>query len=209
VSDTATRPGTDRPRVPRPQGVGDHQQGTRPTAVPAARQPLGTPGVALLGPLLALAVVALGVAGVHDGLGYAGALGGRPWLAQLSDHLGVTSPDRGVVAWGVVAALVGLVLLSFALGRRPRPPHQVSGPVPLFLTDRDVALLASTAARDVDGVLKVGARATRRSVALRVTTTANGPDPTIDDAVAAAVTARLAPLQQPPRVRVTATEHRS
>lgn len=176
---------------------------TRPTAVPAARAPLGTPAVAVLGPLFALGVVALGVAGVHDGLGYAGVLGGRPWLARLSDHLGVTSPDRGVVAWGVVAALVGLVLLSFALGRRPRPPHRVTGPVPLFLTDRDVALLASTAAHDVDGVLTVAASATRRSVVLRLTTTANGPDQTIDDAVTSAVTARLAPIREPPRVRVT------
>lgn len=202
MSDTTTRPGTDRPRVPEQQEAGDRPQGTRPTAVPAARPPLGTPGVALLGPLLALVVIALGVAGVHDGLGYAGALAGRPWLARLSDHLGVTSPDRGVVAWGIVSALLGLVLLSIALGRRPRPAHQVSGPIPLFLTDRDVALLASTAARDVDGVIEVGARATGRWVTLHVTSTANGPDPTIDDAVTAAVTGGLAPLQRPPRVRV-------
>lgn len=147
MSATGTRP----PHDARPHDV--RLPGVRPTAVPAALAPLDTPAVALLGPLFALAVVALGVAGVHDGLGCAGVLGGRPWLARLSDHLGVTTPDRGVVTWGVVAALVGLVLVSYALGRRPRPSHQVSGPVPLFLADRDVALLASSAARDVDGVL--------------------------------------------------------
>lgn len=44
---------------------------------------------------------------------------------------------------------------------------------------------------------------------MHVTTTADSPDQAIDDAVTTAVTARLTPLRQPPRVRVVATGHRS
>lgn len=179
-----------------------------PTSVGAAKTPWGTPGVGVLGVILALLVIALGGVGIRDFLVYRSWVSGSPWLAGLANQLHSTRADGGVVFWGVVAAVIGIVLLGFGFGRRPRPGYRLSGEVPLYLTPRDVARIASGAARDIDGVLQARSRATRRKLEVTVTTTAGGANPEIDDLVNRTVLEHVAALDRPPRVTVTAREVR-
>ena len=207
-TDLDTRPEgpADRPadRLPEVAGVPTPSGGDDATAVSAAKTPWGTPGVGVLGMLLALVVVALGLVGIRDFVVLQGWTGGTAWLPQLADRFHRTFPDAGVVFWGVVALVLGIVLLGFAFGRRPRPAHRLAGEVPMWLGSRDVARLATHAARGVDGVTDVSSSAGRRTLTVTITTTAGGRDDAIDGAVTRAVLDRLSPLARPPRVEVQA-----
>jgi len=185
-----------------PAGLPDPAAGSEPTRLQPAKTPVGTPTVGLLGLLFALITIAMGVVMVRDGLVYAGWVSGLPWIQGVADRLGPTHNDSGVLAWGIVVAIVGLVLLLFAFGRRPRPPYQLAGTVPMFLTARDVGRVVSTAAESVDGVLGAKAKAGRRRVRVALTTTAHGPNDGIDSVVAQEIGRRLDALAKPPRVTI-------
>ena len=188
--------------VRQPAGLPDPAAGREPTSLQAAKTPVGTPAVGVLGIVFALITVALGVVMVRDAVVYAGWSSGTPWLQGLADRLGNTHADSGVLAWSIVVAIVGLVILGFALGRRPRPPYQLAGDVPMFLTARDVGRVARAAAESVGGVLGAKARAGRRQVRVVITTTAHGPHSGIDEAVVREVDRRLSVLTRPPRVTI-------
>lgn len=188
--------------VRQPTALPDPAAGREPTSVQAAKTPVGTPGVGLLGILFALITVGLGVVMIRDAVVYAGWTSGTPWLQGLANRLGNTHADSGVLAWSIVVAVVGLVVLAFALGRRPRPPYRLTGEVPMFLTARDVGRIAGAAAESVGGVLDAKARAGRRKVRVAITTTAHSPNSGIDGTVAQEVDRRLSVLTRPPRVTI-------
>ena len=75
----------------------------------------------------------------------------------------------------------------------------------LYLHDRDVAVLASAAARDVDGVLDARTTATARTVTVDVRTTG---DPATSERVRSGVTELLQLLASPPTVKVRVRGHR-
>lgn len=173
---------------------------TRSTNRRSAPAPTGSGRIGVVGPVLALLLTALGVLLVRDGAVGLGWFAGSTWLDAASAGLDGSTPPAWVVVAGVVAALVGLWLVAAALGRRTRRTVAVTSRSGVHLGLRDVARLASGAARDVDGVVSVSSSATRRVVRVRVEALATER---VQDEVTTAVREQLAPLDPVPTVKVT------
>jgi hypothetical protein len=155
--------------------------------------------MAALGILMAMVSTAVGVLAVRDALIYGGALEGRPVVGAVANALQGLRPAGWTVLVGVVLALLGLSLLVKALLPSAPKVAQVSAATGVFLRPRDITRLVETAVEDVDGVLGVNASATPRRVTVRVRSTG---DEGVEQRVREVVTARLAPLQTQPTVRV-------
>lgn len=168
---------------------------------PAPARPAGRLAVAAV--LLAVAVVALGVLLLQDGLVRLGALDGPSWVAGVIEGDGIAiSPTWVVGAVGAVVALAGLATLAAALlpRRREGSPLRSDG---LYVLDGDVARLASAAARTVPGVLHTTSVRRRRTLAVSVLTDGT---PGVRAAVRDAVGSRVAALSRPPRLTVRVHE---
>lgn len=177
--------------------------GGRP-AMGSARQRTGAGPVGVVGPVLAVLLLALGLLLLRDALVTAGALSGAAWLPAAAESLRGFAPAAWLVPVGVVLALVALWLIVTALRPRSRKTLPLTSSTGIFLHTRDIARLASGAARDVDGVLEASTSASRSTV--KVAVTATGDD--VQAAVTTAVTDALRPLQKAPRVVVrTRTAH--
>lgn len=195
-----------QPAAPAPAGGGGDSGGGGGEAVPmrGARERTGSGLVPVVGILLALCTLGLGVVAVHDGLVALGTLSGPAWLQAAVEAVRGTTPETWMVPVGVALALLGLWLaLRVALGRRTRHEMRLRSRTAVSVEPRDVARLASTTAREVDGVLGAKSSAERRKVVVRVTTTG---DPGVSEAVERAVTERLALIERAPSVRVRAEE---
>ncbi|WP_328291267.1 alkaline shock response membrane anchor protein AmaP [Kineococcus sp. NBC_00420] len=173
---------------------------TPPAPMRAATQKTGSGPIGILGPILAVLLLAFGLLLLHDALVAAGALSGTLWLNAAVDGVKGFAPVWWLIPAGIVMALLGLWLASAALRPRSRKTLPLTSSTGIFLHTRDIARLASGAARDLDGVLDVSSAATRRKVTVTVHGTAEAG---LSDSVTAAVTDRLSVLQSPPRVAVT------
>lgn len=174
--------------------------GTRNAARRSAPPPTGSGRIGVVGPVLALLLTALGALLVREGAVGLGWLSGSTWLDAASGALDGYAPPTWVVAAGIVVLLVGLWLIATALGRRSRRTVALTSRSGIHLGLRDVARLASGAARDVDGVVSVSSSATRRAVHVRVVALATER---VQDEVTTAVRDQLAPLDPTPAVKVT------
>lgn len=193
---------TSAPTTVNPSATTDERPGqaTSPSRpMPAAKTPVGTGAVQVVGVVLALLVTALGAAALRDAVLATGLIDGTPWVLGAVESLDGLRPDPWVLVVGVVLVLVGLWLVVCALRPRPRTGLALRADTGVFLRPRGVSRLATAAAEDVDGVLDASAATTRRSVSVRVTTTGDDGTP---DAVRAAVSARLAHLDPTPKVKV-------
>jgi len=170
------------------------------TPMRAATQKTGSGAIGVVGPVLAVLLLALGALLLRDALVAASALSGRQWLPAAAAGLQGFAPARWLIPAGIVLALIGLWLIVTALRPRSRKTVPLTSQTGVFLHTRDVARLASGAAADVDGVLEASSTATRKKVSVVAHATA---DTGLRESVTAAVTERLAPLQSPPRVSVT------
>lgn len=176
-----------------------------------AREPLrgapertGSGLVPVVGVLLSLCLLALSVALVQHALVALGAIGGPAWPEVLVEGVRGTAPATWMAPVGVALALLGLwLLLRVALGRRTRHEIRLRSSTAVTTEPRDVARLASIAAREVDGVLGATSTADRRRVVVRVATTG---DAQVSSAVEQAVSQRLAVLERTPAVRVRVQE---
>ncbi|NIZ93342.1 DUF6286 domain-containing protein [Kineococcus rubinsiae] len=171
----------------------------RPPSMRPAAAPAGSGPVGVVGPLLAVLLLALGVLLVRDALVTAGTVSGSAWLPAVVDGLRGTGPAGWLVPAGAVVVLVGLWLVVVALRPRSRRTLPLTSDTGVFLHVRDVARLAAGAAGDVDGVLDASASATRRKVTVTVSGTAAAG---LREDVTEAVTERLAALASAPRVSV-------
>lgn len=172
---------------------------TQTTPMQAATQKSGSGAIGVIGPILAVLLIAFGLLLLRDALVAAGAFGGNQWLPAATTGLREFSPAWWLIPAGIVVALIGLWLIVTALRPRSRRTLPLTSRTGVFLHTRDIARLASGAAHDVDGVLDVSSAATRRKVSVSVRATSA---PGVRDAVTAAVTQRLSALQSPPRVAV-------
>jgi len=156
--------------------------------------------VTVVGLMLAVAVVALGVVGVHDALVAAGTVNATPWIDAVVSPFSDLTPGVWLLPAGVALVALGLSLLLTALRPRPRTAIALNARTGVFLRPRDVAKLARSAAQDVDGVTSAKVTAGRRKVAVvaRATTTEG-----VEQKITQAVTTRLQALTKAPRVRVT------
>lgn len=165
-----------------------------------ATQKSGSGPIGVIGPVLAVLLLALGLLLLRDALVAAGALSGAPWLNAGVEGLKGFAPAWWLIPAGIVVALVGLWLTLTALRPRSRKTLPLTSRTGVFLHTRDIARLASGAAQDVDGVLDVSSTATRKKVTVSVHGTAEAG---LRESVSDAVAQRLSPLQSPPRVAVT------
>lgn len=158
--------------------------------------------VGWIGIVLAVLVIALGVLVIRDALVIGGQIDGETWLVPLVDDTDGMEPSTVVSVVGGLVALLGLWLVLVALGRRVRTRLPLDAPG-TTIGISDLARLASTSAEDVPYVLSAHSSARRKSVSVSVTAL-EGDD--VDDAVRAAVQARLERLAVPVTVHVS-TRH--
>ncbi|MFB9377588.1 DUF6286 domain-containing protein [Kineococcus gynurae] len=169
-----------------------HGAGLAPAPAPTGSGPIG-----VVGPVLALLLLAVGVLLVRDALVAGGAIGGSAILPAAVDGARGFAAETWLVAVGVVVVLIGLWLVVTALRPRSRRTLPLRSATNTFLHTSDLARLASGAARDVDGVLSASTSASRSKVTVSVQAT--GP---VDDEVRRAVTAAVGVVNPPPRVSV-------
>lgn len=140
-------------------------------AVAPAKPPVGVGATPLVAQLLALGLVALGVVGVQDLLARTGLIAQAPWSdTAVSQVDGLASDSVWVLVGGIVAALLGLVVLVVALRRRPRKTLELDAQTGVRLRTRDLPRLLQGTVETVDGVTDVDVRASRRSVRVVATT---------------------------------------
>ncbi len=168
-------------------------------AMPAAKVPRRTGGIAVLGVFLALLATAVGVLAIRDGLAYAGLIQSRPLLHPLAKGIQGLRPSEWVLVAGIVLAVVGLVLLVRALLPSAPKVVPVTAASGVFLRPRDVGRLVETAVEGVDGVLDVRASASPRRITLSLRSTG---DAGVAERARAAATTRLEPLARQPALRL-------
>lgn len=166
--------------------------------LPPAKAPTGAGRVGVLGPVLAVLLLALAVGCGREALVASGRVSGSSWLSPVLRGVDGATPSAAVVVGGVVAVLLGLWVLATGFARRSRRTVQVQGAPQTTLTTRDVARLAAGAAQQQDGVLSAATQAGRRSVDVRVEATTAAVRPAVERAVRGA----LDGLDPAPRVRV-------
>ncbi len=185
---------------PRPRQSPRGQSGRgRAGAMDAAKAPVGSGAISVVGPVLALLLTAAGVVAIREALVRSGLLAGPPWTEQTLRALDGLSAAAWMVPVGAALILLGLWLLLTALRPRRRTAISVTSSTGVFLRLRDVARLAERAAEQVDGVLAARARATRRAVTVRVRSTGSCD---VTEGVRSAVSKRLSALDQIPTVKV-------
>lgn len=168
------------------------------TGMPAAPQKTGSGPIGVVGPVLAVLLLALAVLLGREAAVGLGWLQGEPWLPSAAQALDGLGAQTWMIAAGIVVALVGLWLLVTALRPRSRKTLPVTAETGVFVHTSDVARLASAAAREVDGVLSAKSSATRSSVAVHV----EALSPEVSSAVQQQVTDRLRALRSTVRVKV-------
>jgi hypothetical protein len=166
----------------------------------AARQPVGTGRLGLVGVVLPTLLILLGLVGIRDALVSAGVLAGDSWIEGGITALDGLEPQWWAVPAGVVAALLGLWLVAVALRPRPKSSVPVRARTGVYVRARDLGRLAARAAENVDGVLDADASATRKTVTVKAKVTAD--DGGIADDVRRAVDEAFSALDPAPRVRV-------
>lgn len=171
----------------------------------AAKAPVGRGSLPLVAGLVALGLVALGALAVHDALAVSGAVDRDPVTTGVLDALDGLAHDAPVVLGvGIVAAVLGLLLLPVALGRRPRTSVDLDAATGVHLLTGDLERVVAGAVEGTDSVTDVSVRATRRKVAVHVTSLA--PRAQRDEVVRRTrerVDPVLAALASPPRTSVT------
>ncbi len=172
-----------------------------PEGLQAAKAPIGTGILPILGLVWSLVLLALGVVALHDSLVYAGAVSDSLWLEDAVSWADNRAAADWMVVVGVLAALVGLWLLLIALRPRPRNEVALRARTGVFLTTTGLRRLVTSTCSDVDGVDTVSVSASRTRVRVSAAALSGQADETrgrIDEAV----NTRLAALENPPAVRV-------
>ena len=168
--------------------------------MPAAKPPVGVGPVPFVGAVLALVLVAVGVAGIRDALVAIGAVEGEPWIDSVVDTVDGWQPQFWLVPAGIALVLLGVWLILVALRPRSRTGVAVRAATGVFLRTGDVERLVARAASDVDGVLSARSSASHRKVEVQVAVTGGSAT---GDRVRAAVQDVLQPLENAPTVQVT------
>lgn len=167
--------------------------------MPPATRPTRSGPIGVVGPVLAVLLIAAGLVLLRDALVGYRLVRGPAWIPLGLGTVDGLAPGTAVLVGGIVAALVGLWLLYVALRRRVRSRAALRARTGVYLAPGDIARLASAAAEDVGGVVTASSKAGTRSLRTTVRTTGG---PGIDEAVREAVHQRLDVLDPAPRVTV-------
>jgi hypothetical protein len=186
-----------------------------PEVAPAATPrpgaaPVAAAAASRIAVLASLVLIAAGVVALRDTLVSQGWVRGTTWLPGLADALrGPFTPAPWLVPAGAALAVVGLIIAVTALTPRRTTAQACAGDTAVYVSHRDVAAAAATAAGDVPGVTRSRATASRRKVTVSCRTT-DADATAARRAVTDAVTEALGVLQKTPRIVVhTRTEQPS
>lgn len=160
---------------------------TPPTAHPAA---------AMVALLLGLLLLGFAVVSVRDLAVTQGWASGTPWSTPVVDSSNRLTASSGVVATGVIAALVGAMLVWLAVKPARRTHLRTNTPdADLWLSPGAVARLAQATADRVSGVISADAiRVTHGKVILDVVT--SGDRDSVTDRVRAALAEHIQDLTE-------------
>jgi hypothetical protein len=197
---------TTQTMPPPPSGTRTAQDTTPAVApLPAAKSPAGTGPTPLVAQLVALALLALGVAAVQHLLVRLGTVSGSSWLdetTRAADGLQGSSPLVLVAA--VVALVLGVVLLLLALKPRPRRMLALQAESGVHLRRADLRRVVQAAVDDVDGVSSTDVTVRRRTVSVVAhSVAAPDRDAAIESTLRSRAEAVCATVVTPPRVEVT------
>jgi len=170
----------------------------------AAKAPVGVGSAPLVAQLLALLLIALGVVGVQEALVRTGAVQGSSWTRAVVRSVdGTRWTDPLVLAVGVVAVVLGMLLLPVGLLRRPRRSVALQAETGVHLRTKDLATIATSAVEGADAVTDVRVDASSRSLKVRATTVAaNDRNVEIARGLEERLAASLDALEHTPRTKV-------
>lgn len=169
-----------------------------------AKRPVSAGLLTVLGVIWALLLIALAVVCIRDALVGFGALSGQPWITGVTDALDGTTATNWMYVIGAGCVLVGLFLLVAAIKPRPRRGIEVEADTGVLLSTAAVRRLASSAAREVDGVDTASVTASRRKVTVDATILSSTQADEVKANISQAVSDRLWALRKAPAVRVRA-----
>jgi len=170
----------------------------------AARRPISAGFLSVMGIIWSVLVIALAVVCIRDALVALDAVGGRPWITGVTEWLDGTQATRWMYAIGVGCILLGLLLLVLAVKPRPRRGIAVEAQTGVLVSKSALRRLASSSARDVDGVDTVSVSASRKWVKVDATVLSSSRVKEVEAAMAGAVIERLSALRDKPGIRVRA-----
>lgn len=178
---------------------------TADDALRAGKPPVGTGSSPLFAQLIALVFICLGVVGVQTLLVSLGVTAGTAWTSSVVDAGdAIKGTSMVVLVVGVLAIVLGLLLLPVVVRPRPRKGVALLANTGVHLRPRDLARIVESALDGTDAVTEVQARANRRSLRINATTVA-GKDR--NGEIKADINSRLSPtlstLERAPRVKVT------
>lgn len=178
---------------------------TTPEAMPPAKAPVGTGSAPLIAQLIGLALIGVGVVAVQNVLAVQGAVSGSPWLSAVADAAdGLEGRSAAVLTVGVVAVVLGVLLLPVVFRPRPRTGLALTSATGVHVGPKDVSRVVKSAVVDVDSLSAVSVTSTRRRVRVRATTVATKDRATeVRDAVRTVVEPALAALEKPPRLSIS------
>jgi uncharacterized protein DUF6286 len=179
--------------------IDTHAAAKAPVAAPAAT------GVALS---LAIGLIALGAIAGRDVLIAIGVITGTPWITAALSFVDGLTAQAWMLPAGIAAAALGLLLL-FAAVKPRRHTHRPLRATDTWITRRDIARLARSAAQPITGVAAATTRGSGRRLTVTVTPLAGFDAAALTNTVQTTVTEALAPLATPPRVRTRLKEQES
>lgn len=188
---------TTPPSAPAPAPAGD--------ALQAGKAPVGTGASPLFAQLVALGFVVLGVVTVRDLLVHVGAITGTSWLGSVVDAAdGIDGGEVLVAVVGVVAVLLGLLLLPVVFRRRPRKGLALKGTTGSHLTPRDLERVTKAVLEDADSVSSIKVKASRRRLKVRATVIgAKDRNRAVTDDLTERLAPTLSAFERAPRTSVT------
>ena len=140
----------------------------------AKNTPRATPVAAATGSLVAVALIALAVVGIHDLCVTQGWAKGHAWARGAIDGINQSTRADWVIPLAVLALVIGLLLLFVSLKPR-RPTHQPVADqdeaAQVWVTPAALTQLAQAAGEDVSGVLSAHPKVSRRRIRVSLHTT--------------------------------------
>lgn len=136
--------------------------------------PRTTPVAAVTGLLVAIALIALAVVGIHDLLVTQGWAGGQAWARGAIDGINHSTRADWVIPLAVLALLIGVLLLMVSVKPR-RTTHQLmpddDDSADVWMAPAALSQLAKAASEDVPGVLQADPKVSRRRIRVSLQTT--------------------------------------
>ncbi|RYI99195.1 MAG: hypothetical protein EON52_26450, partial [Actinomycetales bacterium] len=139
----------------------------------AGKAPVGTGASPLVAQLFALALIALAAVAVQHLLVLTGTASGTSWLASTVESAdGIAGDSPVVLIVGIVAAVLGILLLPIALKPRPRKGIALATTTGAHLRRQDLRRIVESAVEGTDAVTDVDVTVTRRRIRVTATSVA-------------------------------------